>query len=266
MYIFTGAVTYTKPATDTNTYGHFKYHFYCTGREKNITDCRISQREVDNILCSDDNVTALMCETGTIMLKIKYLTIVTLIVTIIGSVRTTPTSDAQREANSSPLPWVAGIIIGAVLSTAILLTVIVAVYLWRKKAQSRTKCKIHYTTCILLLHSHYNRSDCSTERRVSMSQTNQCYSNVTNVTQEPQAYEEFQPNRQGHQPAAAEGVYSYADHTVNTNVYDSVPQSNESSDSYGNSKEDTTMPTVDNTALYSLCEQENGAYSQLNRK
>ena len=35
----------------------------------------------------------------------------------------TPTSvvsDAQHEANSSPLPWVAGIIIGAVLSAAIL--------------------------------------------------------------------------------------------------------------------------------------------------
>ena len=58
------------------------------------------------------------------------------------SVRTTPTSvvsDAQHEANSSPLPWVAGIIIGAVLSAAILLTVIVAVYLWRKKAQSQYK-------------------------------------------------------------------------------------------------------------------------------
>ena len=118
------------------------------------------------------------------------------------------------------------------------------------------------TTCILHLHSHYNRSDSSTERRVSLSQTNQCYSSV----QEPQPYEECQPNRQDHQPAAADGVYSYADHTVNTNVYDSVPQSNESSDSYGNSKEDTTMPTVDNIALYSLCEQENGTYSQLNRK
>ena len=45
--------------------------------------------------------------------------------------------------------------------------------------------------------------------------------------------------------------------TLYTNVYDSVPQSNESSDCYGNSKEDTTMPTVDNTALYSQCEQEN---------
>ena len=71
-------------------------------------------------------------------------------------------------------------------------------------------------TCICHLHSHYNRSDSSSERRVSLSQTNQCYSNVTNVTQEPQAYEEFQPNRQDHQPAAADGVYSYADHTVNT--------------------------------------------------
>ena len=67
----TGAVAYTKPATDTNTDGHFKYHFYCTGREKKITGCRISQREVDVSLCSDDSVTALMCDTGTIMLKIN---------------------------------------------------------------------------------------------------------------------------------------------------------------------------------------------------
>ena len=58
--IFTGAV---KPATFTN--GHFKYHFYCNVREKEITDCRISQREVDISLCSDDSVATLMCETGT---------------------------------------------------------------------------------------------------------------------------------------------------------------------------------------------------------
>ena len=98
--IFTGAVAYTKPATDTNTYGHFKYHFYCTGREKNITDCRISQREVDNSLCNDHNVATLMCETGTIMIKIKYLTIVTLIVTIIGSV-SYPINFSVRAISSS---------------------------------------------------------------------------------------------------------------------------------------------------------------------
>ena len=78
-------------------------------------------------------------------------------------------------------------------------------------------------TSLRCMHSHYNRSDSSTERRVSLTQTNQCYSSV----QEPQPYEEFQTNEIDNQPAAAEGVYSYADHTVNTNVYDSVPQSNE---------------------------------------
>ena len=53
-----------------------------------------------------------------------------------------PTSvmtEAQCEQMSSPIPWVAGIIIGAVLSAVILGTVIVAVYLWRKKAQSLKK-------------------------------------------------------------------------------------------------------------------------------
>ena len=53
-----------------------------------------------------------------------------------------PTSvmtEAQCEQMSSPIPWVAGIIIGAVLSAVILVTVIVAVYLWRKKAQSLNK-------------------------------------------------------------------------------------------------------------------------------
>ena len=101
------------------------------------------------------------------------------------------------------------------------------------------------------MHSHYNRPDSTTERRVSLTQTNQCYSSV----QEPQPYEEFQTNELDNQPAA-EGVYSYADHTVNTNVYDSVPQSDE------NPKEDTTMPVVDNTALYSMGKHDNGAYSQ----
>ena len=58
------------------------------------------------------------------------------------SIMTRPTlamTDAQCEASSSPIPWVAGIIIGAVLSAVILGTVIVAVYLWRKKAQSLYK-------------------------------------------------------------------------------------------------------------------------------
>ena len=109
------------------------------------------------------------------------------------------------------------------------------------------------------MHSEYYRSNSSTERRVSLNHTNECYSPV----QEPQDYEEFQPNGQDPQPAAADGVYSYADHTVNTNVYDSVPQINESSDCSGNSK---GVTVVDNTALYSLCEQDNGEYSQLNRK
>ena len=107
------------------------------------------------------------------------------------------------------------------------------------------------------MHSECFRADSSTERRVSLNQTNECYSPV----QEPQDYEKFQPNGQDPQPAAAaDGVYSYADHTVNTNVYDSVPQTNESSDCY----KDVTV--FDNTALYSLCEQDNGEYSQLNRK
>ena len=54
--------------------------------------------------------------------------------------RPTPAiNEAQCDASSSPVPWVAGIIIGAVLSAVILGTVIVAVYLWRKKAQSLYK-------------------------------------------------------------------------------------------------------------------------------
>ena len=176
------------------------------------------------------------------------------------SVVTRPTlvmTEAQCEASSSLVSWVAGIIIGAVLSAVILITVIVAVYLWRKKTQSLYKmwvCSYPELVCIL----NY-RSDSSTERRVSLSQTNQCYSSV----QEPQDYEEFQPNGQDSQPPAgpaADGVYSYADHTVNTNVYDSVPQTNENSECYKD------INVVDNTALYSLCEQDNGEYSQLNRK
>ena len=110
--------------------------------------------------------------------------------------------------------------------------------------------------CRIRLHSEYYRADSSTERRVSLNQTNQCYSSV----QESQVYEEFQPNGQDPRPAAADGVYSHADHTANTNVYDSVPQTNESSDCY----KDVTV--VDSTALYSPSEQDNGEYSQLNRK
>ena len=79
---------------------------------------------------------------------------------------------------------------------------------------------------------------------------------------QPQAYEEFQPINK---PAESEyncvePEYSYAAHTVgNTNVYDSVPQQN-NEDNLG--KETFSMPALDNTALYSMRENEEVQKSQ----
>ena len=75
----------------------------------------------------------------------------------------------------------------------------------------------------------------------------------------PQPYEEVQLKE-------PESEYSQATHGVDVNTYDSVPHDENSGCDAGNPKEQTHV--VDNTALYSLCEEtpENEMYSKLNRK
>ena len=62
-----------------------------------------------------------------------------------------------------------------------------------------------------------------------------------------------------------EPEYSYAAHGVDVNTYDSVAH-DENGGCYGNTNEQVHV--VDNTALYSLCEEtpENEMYSKLDRK
>ena len=76
----------------------------------------------------------------------------------------------------------------------------------------------------------------------------------------PQPYEEVQLKE-------PESEYSYATHGVDVNTYDSVAlPHNENGGCDGSTKEQVHV--VDNTALYSLCEetQENEMYSKLDRK
>ena len=78
------------------------------------------------------------------------------------------------------------------------------------------------------------------------------------ANQWPQPYEEVQLKE-------PEPEYSYAAHAVDVNTYDSVAH-NLNGGCDGNTKEQVHV--VDNTALYSLCEetQENEMYSKLDRK
>ena len=46
---------------------------------------------------------------------------------------TTSRPSLAKQSDGTPLPWVGGVIIGAVLSTVILFTVLAAVCLWRRK-------------------------------------------------------------------------------------------------------------------------------------
>ena len=73
----------------------------------------------------------------------------------------------------------------------------------------------------------------------------------------PQPYEEVQPK----EPEPS----SYANHGVDMNTYDSVAH-NENGGYDGNTNEHVHV--VDNSALYSLCEEtsENEIYSKLDRK
>ena len=41
----------------------FVYYFHCTGQEKNLTGCRLTQVD-NNILCNSDTVAGVTCEMG----------------------------------------------------------------------------------------------------------------------------------------------------------------------------------------------------------
>ena len=92
----------------------------------------------------------------------------------------------------------------------------------------------------------------STERSDKHSITNETYNNGSAM--QPQTYEQFQPiNRPNESEySCIEPDYSYATHVVATNVYDSVQQQNNENIP---SKEAFEMPVLDNTALYSMCEE-----------
>ena len=58
-------------STITNhTPNQFKYHFFCTGKENEITDCSLSDRVVDDSLCDGNMVATLVCDTGNVKLYI----------------------------------------------------------------------------------------------------------------------------------------------------------------------------------------------------
>ena len=44
----------------------FKNHFICDGSEKQLSDCILSDLQVNNNLCNGNNATFLTCETGII--------------------------------------------------------------------------------------------------------------------------------------------------------------------------------------------------------
>ena len=89
----------------------------------------------------------------------------------------------------------------------------------------------------------------------SINQINEIYSSYSDT---PQHYEVCQSSQ-----SATEPEYSYTDHAVATNVYDSVPQqSSEDDGCYGNTE---GLAVIDNTVLYSAaCEDEED--SKLSRK
>ena len=55
------------------TPNQFKYHFFCTGQEKEITDCSLSDKVVDDSLCDGNLVATLVCDTGDTKLYIMYV-------------------------------------------------------------------------------------------------------------------------------------------------------------------------------------------------
>ena len=60
----------TTTTTTTTTPNQFKYHFFCTGKENEITSCSLSDREVNSNLCDGNTVATLLCDTGDAKLHI----------------------------------------------------------------------------------------------------------------------------------------------------------------------------------------------------
>ena len=56
--------------TTTTTPNQFKYHFFCTGKENEITSCSLSDREVNSNLCDGNTLATLLCDTGDAKLHI----------------------------------------------------------------------------------------------------------------------------------------------------------------------------------------------------
>ena len=70
-------------STTTAMPNQFKYHFFCTGKEIEITDCSLSDREVSSNLCDGNMVATLFCDTGDIKLHIiMYCVLYTLVAII----------------------------------------------------------------------------------------------------------------------------------------------------------------------------------------
>ena len=68
-------------STTTAMPNQFKYHFFCTGKEKEITDCSLSDREVSSNLCNGNMVATLLCDTGDTKLHM-YCVLYTLVAII----------------------------------------------------------------------------------------------------------------------------------------------------------------------------------------
>ena len=81
-YNHTGSAV-NSTTTNTGTPNQFKYHFFCTGKEKEITDCSLSDREVSSNLCNGNMVATLLCDTGDTKLHIiMYCVLYTLVAII----------------------------------------------------------------------------------------------------------------------------------------------------------------------------------------
>ena len=59
-------------STTTAMANQFKYHFFCTGKEKEITDCSLSDGEVNSNLCNGNMVATLLCDAGGHMCCVLY--------------------------------------------------------------------------------------------------------------------------------------------------------------------------------------------------
>ena len=125
------SITVARKSSDS----YFQFHYYCSGRESEITDCTINGINNTAVGCPVPESTlavGVVCETLNSAIGMSLI-----LYTDCNKVHDLLFIDGDNIMPCNPLTWLGGGVIGAVLSAAILSTLFVIVILLMRKRLHR---------------------------------------------------------------------------------------------------------------------------------